>query len=586
MKILFVVHAYPPDSRAGVETFTQMIAEHLSQDHEVQVFAIDLAASRKTRGQVNVVRRGRLTFHFFPKPTSVERKRKYKPVENYYRKLLSESPFDIIHFQHMNLLPPALTRITKECGIPFVMSFHDFFYLCPTFNFFEENRRACSGPETNKCFQCIHGRSANPVLDYFEKKRLNQRQKTYQQAFQDAALLLAVSHTTKLIYEEFGAPKEKLAILPPALNLEPYTKEGSRGKIEPDGPLQVGFLGYANRLKGFHVLLESFKYTTQPMRLTAYGNVGPEFITATALAIKEAGLNYRHYGKYDREELPAILAQIDVIVVPTLCYETYGLVIDEAFSAGVPVIASQIGGMQERIFEGRRGFLFPPGDSMNLAKILDRLAENYDAECREMNFIDAVPNFQSNADALIAHYEKVLKQGSEPTAEISSGGILSRKVLLDLLLKYPQIKTVLVWNQERPSLPIDHYQDEFQFSFLHDSAETLEEEAGQEFTIIGKEDLESQDFDVLIADGLLNYDKPFQRLDELSEALKKGSFLIVTKRFEETLSPLLIQNTSVDDPELESAMKNYGFRWLGTRLAPDKQYSIFQLGLQETAPKL
>lgn len=586
MKILFVVHAYPPESRAGVETFTQMIAEHLSQDHEVQIFAIDLAASRKTRGQVNVVQRDGMTFHFFPTPTSVERKRKYKPVEDTYRKLLSESPFDIVHFQHMNRLPPALPRITKESGIPFVMSFHDFFYLCPTVNFFEENRRACSGPETNKCFQCIHGRNANPVLDYFEKKRLTQRLKTYQQAFQDAALLLAVSHTTKLIYEEHGAPKEKLAILPPALNLEPYTKQGSRGKIEPGGPLQVGFLGYANRLKGFHVLLESFKHTTQPMRLTAFGDVGPEFIAATALAIKETGLNYRHYGKYDRTELSGILAQVDVIVVPTLCYETYGLVIDEAFSAGIPVVASQIGGMQERIFEGRRGFLFPPGDSMSLAKILDRLAENYDAECQDMNFIGAVPDFKSNVDALLAHYQRILKQDSERTSDISSEGILSRKVLLDLLLRYPQIKTVLLWNQETLSLPIDHFQDEFQFSTLRDSSAPLEAEAGQEMAIIGKEDLASQDFDLLIADALLNLDKPLQRLDELSEALKKGSFLIVTKRFEEPLSPLLIQNTSVDDSELESALKNYGFRWLGTRLAPDRQYSIFQMGLQETAPKL
>ena len=56
--------------------------------------------------------------------------------------------------------------------------------------------------------------------------------------------------------------------------------------------------------------------------------------------------------------------------MPTLWYETYSLIVQEAYAAGLPVVASRIGVMPEVVNDGVSGLLFPPGDARALGQIL------------------------------------------------------------------------------------------------------------------------------------------------------------------------------------------------------------------------
>ena len=81
-------------------------------------------------------------------------------------------------------------------------------------------------------------------------------------------------------------------------------------------------------------------------------------------------------GPYDQSKISEIMAETDVVIVPSTWYENTPFVSLEAFEAGVPVIASDLGGMAELIDEGKNGFTFKAGDPADLARVLRRCIDN------------------------------------------------------------------------------------------------------------------------------------------------------------------------------------------------------------------
>ena len=77
-------------------------------------------------------------------------------------------------------------------------------------------------------------------------------------------------------------------------------------------------------------------------------------------------------GKYEHDDLPRLMAEIDWVVVPSRWWENSPLVIQEAFLHGRPVICSDIGGMAEKVTDGVNGLHFRAGDPRSLARVLER----------------------------------------------------------------------------------------------------------------------------------------------------------------------------------------------------------------------
>ena len=67
-----------------------------------------------------------------------------------------------------------------------------------------------------------------------------------------------------------------------------------------------------------------------------------------------------------RVDASTFLSGIDVLVVPSLWHEPFGLVLCEAMDAGVPVVASAVGGIPEIVEHGQSGFLFQRGNGAEL----------------------------------------------------------------------------------------------------------------------------------------------------------------------------------------------------------------------------
>ncbi len=88
--------------------------------------------------------------------------------------------------------------------------------------------------------------------------------------------------------------------------------------------------------------------------------------------------NIKFHGSVFGEKKEALIRNSDLLVVPSTGPESFGIVIVEAYAFGKPVIASQIGGIPEVVREGETGFLVPPGDVNELAKVIQEVARNPD----------------------------------------------------------------------------------------------------------------------------------------------------------------------------------------------------------------
>lgn len=132
-------------------------------------------------------------------------------------------------------------------------------------------------------------------------------------------------------------------------------------------------IGFASRLierKGLGVLLKAFAFFHQSVpdsHLYVAGSGGDEKLFLSEVdRLKLAG-KVTFLGGLPHDELAHFLRKLDVFVFPTLFYESLGLVAIEAMACGVPVIASNRGGILDYIVDGRNGFLFEPGNSEQLA---------------------------------------------------------------------------------------------------------------------------------------------------------------------------------------------------------------------------
>jgi glycosyltransferase involved in cell wall biosynthesis len=126
-----------------------------------------------------------------------------------------------------------------------------------------------------------------------------------------------------------------------------------------------------------HVLIEAFSRLQGTAELWIAGDetFDPEY---TARLRAGATPNVRFLGKLSREDVWKTLASVNVVAVPSLWYETFSFIVSEAFAADVPVVASRLGPLADRVRDQVDGLLVPPGDVSAWQDALQRLVDEPD----------------------------------------------------------------------------------------------------------------------------------------------------------------------------------------------------------------
>jgi len=196
-------------------------------------------------------------------------------------------------------------------------------------------------------------RSGNPLLE-----RLKRR------AVAAAAGFLVPGRAAEEYVESLGVPRERIVIAPNAVDLSIFSVEADRRGREGCTFLYVGRF---SQEKGVDVLLRAFRNV--PGRLLLAGT-GPQEEQVRALADDRVEL----LGHVARENLPALYARADCLVLPSRS-EAWGMVLNEAAAAGLPLVATDAaGGGYDLIEEGVNGYRVPVEDEAALAAALRKVA--------------------------------------------------------------------------------------------------------------------------------------------------------------------------------------------------------------------
>ena len=188
-----------------------------------------------------------------------------------------------------------------------------------------------------------------------------------------ADAVVAPSQFLAAMFVKNGFPAERLTVVP--YGLEP-------GRIvplpaeRPRTPLRLAFCGVLSPWKAAHVAVAAVRWSKAPVTLAVHGRLEEPMFADYIRRLREtAGDDPRitFPGPYDAAQAPAVFAGMDALVVPSTWYENTPFVVLEAFAAGVPVLASDLGGLREVVRDGENGLLFRAGDAASLRAAIERL---------------------------------------------------------------------------------------------------------------------------------------------------------------------------------------------------------------------
>jgi glycosyltransferase involved in cell wall biosynthesis len=134
------------------------------------------------------------------------------------------------------------------------------------------------------------------------------------------------------------------------------------------------FCGLCNHTSHVHLVLAGSRdLWTSPTSNNAPDPYETQVISIVTRTDRESKIHL--LGKVSSASIPGVYAASDVLVVPSVCEEAFSLVTLEGLASGLPVIASQVGGIPE-IVNRKNGILVPPGDERTLEEAMYLLAKD------------------------------------------------------------------------------------------------------------------------------------------------------------------------------------------------------------------
>lgn len=386
MRILLLCHGLPPDSVGGVEQHVDGLARTLAQaGHTVEIFA---------RGNLPGTPEGQWCSGPAANPRVTRVAYRWERVANLdaiylapgmadaLRSFLaaraeSGVQFDVAHVHHLTGLSTDSLAVLQAAGVPSVLTLHDYWLFCPRGQMFHVRGERCETAALARCGECLQ-----TTFPWWlnADNRAAEVGRTHARALAALALphrLVVPSSRAIPPFVHLGVPAERFHVVENGVDVERLAT------LPPPaggpGPLRLGYFGTVMPSKGLLVVLEALdRLPPGAVQLRIHGNVvpyhGDETYATRCFQRLRPGSGVHYFGPYGLDELPNLLAGIDVLVAPALWHEAFGLTVREALAAGRPVLVSQVGGLQDAVVDGVQGHVLPPGDVGAWANAIGKLA--------------------------------------------------------------------------------------------------------------------------------------------------------------------------------------------------------------------
>lgn len=304
--------------------------------------------------------RGRLTAatHAFYAPGAIRE----------FRETLDTFKPDVVHaYDVFPLISPWVFRICAQRKIPVVMTCDDYFLTCPARNHFRNEKICTKCLGGREYYALVHNCRGN-VAESITLSAYTAMLRLLRLATDNISRLIVSSVFTRdWMGEHSGFDPSQIALVTHFVDIPESGADPAEGDY-------VAFGGRFVPEKGIDTFLEAAEICGLPFRLSRnkdfFTNVD---LPATADVVVTTS----------REDLEVFYRGARIMVVPSIWFETFGLVGAESMSHGIPVVASNIGALRHLIEDDVDGLLFETGNARDLAAKVRRLWDDTEL-CRRL----------------------------------------------------------------------------------------------------------------------------------------------------------------------------------------------------------
>jgi glycosyltransferase involved in cell wall biosynthesis len=348
VRVLVVSDLFPPVGFGGYESETAALVEGLRARHEVHVLTSDRgkappdASVRRELPYIGPKRREALT--------APARARRGVEI---MRATLADFRPDLVYVANAVAIPHAAPLTAAATGVPMVYRLSELFMASSLYAGDRYLRTLLPGERG------LRGVWAGAMRAHNRRLRLEPSRPHR----------AAISWASNALREHVTLP----SFIEPALErtIHPATtQEAAFSAIErtPEATPSVLYLGRMTTAKGIEVAYRALASLRVEhglgARLVQVGTAKPEMLEALAALAAELDIGdaIDDRGQLQTDDLSAVLARVGALVLPTVEWDVFPLVLIEAGLARVPIVAARIGGVPEAVADGEHALLFEPGD--------------------------------------------------------------------------------------------------------------------------------------------------------------------------------------------------------------------------------
>ena len=255
-----------------------------------------------------------------------------------YDEILSKLDISLVHINHLINHSFDLINIMNEKSIPFLLNLHDFYYICPSIHLVDKNCQYCG-------FNCESCGGISKDDSITNEEIINEWRKLSSNLLKTSKVNIAPSKSVIDLYNEIYPEINNFDIIEHAIKIN---KSSFNAKLTSK-PIKILVPGHISPHKG-SLLIKRLK------ELDKNNSLELHFMGTTIPNLNKYGINH---GRYERSDFNKIVEDIEpsFSLILSTCPETYSYTLTESWMAGLPVIASDLGALKERINSTDAGWL-------------------------------------------------------------------------------------------------------------------------------------------------------------------------------------------------------------------------------------
>jgi glycogen(starch) synthase len=417
MRLLIVSDAFPPGcGGSGWSTF-HLVKALARAGHEVRVIVSSpgLAGMRTRRYEDVEVGDFGFAFRDIPYVRSVLREQLLaQRLGKFLAREIRTQAIDLVHAQHLLSVRPSIAA-ARAVGVPAVVTVRDYWPTC-YFTTAHVGGESCPECSLSKMLRCMREKSPRgylvgvPMIPYM-RRIVRARQVALRQA--DAVVAVSDYIAGRVVRPIVG--DERTHVIP---NLIDAAEVLRVSRETPNTELPERFLLFAgklNGLKGAAFAVEIVERLRHRMALVMLGD-GPDRLEIERRAA-ERRLDVRLIPWVDNVEVLRIMRRASLVLVPSLWPEPLSRTVTEAMAVGVPIAATDGGGIHDQLVHGESGLILPP-DAGIFAAAVDEVLQDpasgrrFAAAARAR--VEASFDLRVVLPELESVYRRVLEQGGRP----------------------------------------------------------------------------------------------------------------------------------------------------------------------------